>query len=412
MTRYSRVRHRILQTPVVRFQNSETGRRVTVVATVHVGPAAYYERLGTIISEMESAGAVVCNESAGPTTKQEWAAASDEERAAWDGERRGRPVFNQAAGRYLGWADQSAAPPRPPSWRNADLPTLEYLRRAGPQNLLWEQQGATEAFTGLTQDQQEAFAGAGYAVFFRLAPFVSFGLLRRLARRLGGDAARSIDNARVEERNRHVLASLPPDSDAVLPWGGGHLAGLAAGLQEAGYRRRGTTWVTVGQLPAFWPSLKAWWAGARAFYAAPRSGRGNAPPSSPPDSPARTGPSGRAGRVKHLLVITDTPQGLALPQAEQDAWIKEIMAWYENMGATGKLSGGKPPPPGRSKATTFRTSGAAPGAKAAVTGFALLETDTLEEAIEIAKTWPGADRGWVGLQLRAPLTDIGRLSDL
>jgi hypothetical protein len=403
VTRYSRVRRRILQTPVVRFQNPQTGRSVTIVATVHVGPAAYYERLHTIINEMESAGAVVCNESAGPTTKQEWAAASDEERAAWDGERRGRPVFNKAAGRYLGWADQPAAPPRPPSWRNADLPTLEYLRRAGPQNLLWEQQGAAEAFTGLTRDQQEAFAGAGYAVFFRLTQFVPLGLLRRSLRRLGGNAARSIDDARVEERNRHVLASLPPDSDAVLPWGGAHLAGLAAGLREAGYRRRDTTWVTVGQLPAFWPSLKAWWAGARAFYAAPRSGGGNAPPSSPPDSPARAGPSGRADRVKHFLVITDTPQGLALPQAEQDAWMKEIVAWYEKMGATGKLTQGKPPLPGPSKATTFRASGLAPGARSAVTSFALLETDTVEEATEIAKTWPGADRGWVGVTLR-PVT--------
>jgi hypothetical protein len=411
VTRYSRVRHRILQTPVVRFRNPETGRSVTVVATVHVGPAAYYERLRTIINELESAGAVVCNESAGPTTKQEWAAASDEERAAWDGERRQRPVFNQAARRYLGWVDQPAARARPPSWRNADMPTLEYLRRAGPQNLLWEQHGATEAFTGLTQDQQEAFAGAGYAVFFRLAPFVPLGLLRRVLTRLLGDAARSLDNARVEERNRHVLASLPPGSDAVLPWGGAHLAGLAAGLRKAGYRRRDTTWVTVGQLPAFWPSLKAWWAGTRAFSAAPRSGGDNAPPSSPSDSPARGGPSGPADRVKHLLVITDTPRGLALPPAEQDAWMKEIMAWYEKMGAAGQLSAGKPPLPGPSKATTFRASEATGGAPEAVSSFATLETDTVEEAIEIAKSWPGANRGWVGLQLRR-LIAVERLPDL
>jgi hypothetical protein len=274
----------MLQTPVVRFQNPKTGRSVTIVATVHVGPAAYYERLRTIINEMESAGADVCNESAGPTTKQEWVAASDEERAAWDGERRGRPVFNKAAGRYLGWVDQSAALGRPPSWRNADMATLEYLRRAGPQNLLREQHGVTDAFIGLTEDQQGAFAGAGYAVFFRLAPFVPLGLLRRVLTRLLGDAARRLDNARVEERNRHVLASLPPDSDAVLPWGGAHLHGLAAGLRKAGYRRQDTTWVTVGRLPAFWPSLKAWWAGARAFYAAPPGARAdNAPPSSGPD---------------------------------------------------------------------------------------------------------------------------------
>jgi hypothetical protein len=410
VTRYSRVRHRILQTPVVRFQNPKTGRSVTIVATVHVGPAAYYEQLRTIINEMESAGAVVCNESAGPTTKQEWAAADDEERAAWNGERRGRSVFNQAAGRYLGFVDQSALA-RPPSWRNADMATLEYLRRAGPQNLLGEQHGATEAFIGLTQDQQQAYAGAGYAVFFRLAPFVPLGLLRRLLTRLLGHAARSIDNARVEERNRHVLASLPADSDAVLPWGGAHLRGLAAGLRKGGYRREDTTWVTVGKLPAFWPSLKAWWPAARALHSAPRAQGDNALPSSRPDSPARAGPSGRADRVKHLLVITDTPKGLALPQAEQDAWMKEIVAWYEKTGATGKLSSGRPPLPGPSKATAFRASEATGGAPEAVSSFATLETDTVEEAIEIAKTWPGGDRGWVGLQLRR-LIAVERLSDL
>jgi hypothetical protein len=113
--------------------------------------------------------------------------------------------------------------------------------------------------------------------------------------------------------------------------------------------------------------------------------------------------------VNHLLVITDTPQGLALLQAEQDAWMKEITAWYERMGATGKLVYGQPPLPGPSKATTFQASGVAPGAKTPVTSFALLETDTVEEATEIAKTWPGADRGWAGVKLQ-PIT-VRRHSD-
>jgi hypothetical protein len=202
----------MLQSPVVRFRNPKTGRSVTIVATMHIGTAAYYDQLRAMINEMESAGAIVCFESPRPTTKQEWAAASDEERAAWDGERLGRREFNKAAGRYLGWVNQSAA--------------------------------------------------------------------------LGNDAARRIDDARVEERNRHALASLPPGSDAVLPWGGAHLRGLAAGLRKAGYRRRATTWVTVGKLPAFWPCVEAMWAGGRALYAAPRARGDNPPPSSRPDSPA------------------------------------------------------------------------------------------------------------------------------
>jgi hypothetical protein len=276
----------MLQSPVVRFRNPKTGRSVTIVATMHIGTAAYYDQLRVMINEMESAGAIVCFESPRPTTKQEWAAASDEERAAWDGERLGRREFNKAAGRYLGWVNQSAALGRPPSWRNADMARLEYVRRAGPQNLLIQQHGMAEGFMGLTQDQREAFAGGGYAVGVRLAQFVPLDLLRRLLARLMGDAARRIDDARVEERNRHALASLPPGSDAVLPWGGAHLRGLAAGLRKAGYRRRATTWVTVGKLPAFWPCVEAMWAGGRALYAAPRARGDNPPPSSRPDSPA------------------------------------------------------------------------------------------------------------------------------
>jgi hypothetical protein len=30
----------------------------------------------------------------------------------------------------------------------------------------------------------------------------------------------------------------------------------------------------------------------------------------------------------------------------------------------------------------------------------VLETDTIEEAVEIAKTWPGVDRGWQTIEVR------------
>jgi hypothetical protein len=267
VTGYLRVRHQMLHSPVVRFEHPKSGRRVTVVATVHVGPVAYYEKLRATIGELESAGAVVCYESAGPATRQEWAAASDEERAAWYGEGRGGRELLNAAGRYFGWVDQWATLGNSPSWRNADVTSLEFVRRAGPQNLLSMQCG-DEYFTGLTQDQQEALAGGVYAVTTRLAQFAWFRLLERLLARLVGDAARRVQDAVIEDRNSHVLACLPADSDAVLPWGAGHLPGLAAGLRKAGYRRRDTTWVTVGRLPAIWPSVKAMRTGMKAFWAA------------------------------------------------------------------------------------------------------------------------------------------------
>jgi hypothetical protein len=281
VTGRTRVRHRTLQTPVVRFEHPKSGRKVTVIATVHIGSAVYYDQLRTMIKDMESAGAVVCYEGPGPAPKQEWASASDEERAALDGERRMLPEFSKAAGRYFGWVDQWTALGGSPSWRYEQGSSLAYVRRAGTRELLSRQRGFGAPFMGLTQDQQDAFMGGLYAVDARLEQFGWFALLRHLLARLVGGAART-DDVVADERTRHVLASLPADSDAVLPWGTDHLPGLAAGLRKAGYRRRETTWVTVGRLPAIWPSVKALWAGIKALWRAPVAGDDTTPiPPSP-----------------------------------------------------------------------------------------------------------------------------------
>lgn len=179
-----------------------------------------------------------------------------------DGERRAHREFSRAAGRYFGWAEQWTTLGNPASWRNADLASLEFVRRAGPQNLLGRQRAA-EGFTGLTQLQQEALVGGVYAVGVRLAQFDWFRLFVRLVARLVGDPTRRIDDVVFEDRNSHLLASPPVDSDAA-----GHLPGLAAALCKAGYRRRDTRWVTVGRLPAIWPSVKALWAGMNMLWAA------------------------------------------------------------------------------------------------------------------------------------------------
>jgi hypothetical protein len=287
-----RVRHGILQTPVVRFEHPKSGRRVTVIATVQIAPPAYYEQLRTMIGEMESAGAAVCYEGPGPVTKQERAVASDEERAAWDGEQRTRSEYLKAAGRYLGWVTQDAATlGRSTPSHDVDMPAMEYVRRAGPNNLLSRQQYIAESTTGLTQDQQEALLGGLRALGPRLQQFAWFHHLTLLVARWVGGAA-GAEYALAEERNRRVLASLPADSDAVLPWGADHLPGLAAGLRKAGYRWRDTTWVTVGRLPAIWPSVKATWSGMRAARWTPSTPHDDAPPPPRPDGTASPGGSG------------------------------------------------------------------------------------------------------------------------
>ena len=38
--------------------------------------------------------------------------------------------------------------------------------------------------------------------------------------------------------------------------------------------------------------------------------------------------------------------------------------------------------------------------KEALGGYSVLDTDTIEEAVEIARTWPGVDRGWMTVEVR------------
>jgi hypothetical protein len=108
--------------------------------------------------------------------------------------------------------------------------------------------------------------------------------------------------------------------------------------------------------------------------------------------------------MKYVMLIVDTQAGQGVAGAERDAWYSEVMAWYEKQGASGKLADGgeqlQPP----STAKTVRASGVTDGpfieAKEVLGGYSLLETDTIEEAAEIAKTWPGVDKGWITIELR------------
>jgi hypothetical protein len=108
--------------------------------------------------------------------------------------------------------------------------------------------------------------------------------------------------------------------------------------------------------------------------------------------------------MKYVMLIMDTEAGLRLDAAERAAWMSEIMAWYEKAAATGTLvdSGHE-----LQKAETARTiragevfDGPFMEAKEILGGYSVLETDTIDEAVEFARTWPGLDRGHVTIELR------------
>ena len=108
--------------------------------------------------------------------------------------------------------------------------------------------------------------------------------------------------------------------------------------------------------------------------------------------------------MKYLLLGLITESGQQLPGPDLEAWMQEIGAWYEKWGSAGKLAD-----PGHQldvieNVKTIKAGRVFDGpfmeSKEVLGGYSVLETDTIEEAVEIAKTWPGVDRGWMTVEVR------------
>ena len=109
--------------------------------------------------------------------------------------------------------------------------------------------------------------------------------------------------------------------------------------------------------------------------------------------------------VKYVILLMNTDAARNMSEAEGQQWYAEIGAWYEKGGGgSGKLveTGYQLAPAASGK--TVRASGVTDGpfmeTKEALGGYSVLDTDTLEEATEIAATWPGVDRGWMTVEVR------------
>jgi hypothetical protein len=112
--------------------------------------------------------------------------------------------------------------------------------------------------------------------------------------------------------------------------------------------------------------------------------------------------------VKYVILIMFTEAGRNVTEAENQAWYNDITAWYEKGGGgSGKLADGGHQLAPAAAAKTVRASGVTDGpfmeTKEALGGFSVLETDTIDEAVEIAKTWPGVERGWMTIEVRPVL---------
>jgi hypothetical protein len=114
-------------------------------------------------------------------------------------------------------------------------------------------------------------------------------------------------------------------------------------------------------------------------------------------------------RVKYVLLILDTPNEPTADSPEYGSWYAEVGAWYEKWGATGRLDGGHQLQ-GAASAKTIRSSSVTDGpfmeTKEVLGGYSVIEADTIDEAVEIAKTWPGVDKGWITMEVR-PVIEMG-----
>ena len=108
--------------------------------------------------------------------------------------------------------------------------------------------------------------------------------------------------------------------------------------------------------------------------------------------------------MKYLLLGAITEKGQQLQAPDLETWMAEIGAWYEKHAGSGKLAD-----PGHQldmpyKAKTVRASGVTDGpyieAKEVLGGYSLLEADGIDEAVDLAKSWPGVDSGLIVMEVR------------
>jgi hypothetical protein len=108
--------------------------------------------------------------------------------------------------------------------------------------------------------------------------------------------------------------------------------------------------------------------------------------------------------MKYTILIMSTPEANSLSGPDLQAWESEIMAWYEEQGKIGKLADFGHQLQPADTARTVRASGVTDGpfaeTKEVVGGYSVIEAATIGEAVNVAKTWPGVDRGWVTIEVR------------
>jgi hypothetical protein len=114
-------------------------------------------------------------------------------------------------------------------------------------------------------------------------------------------------------------------------------------------------------------------------------------------------------KMKYVMLILNTEAVAQLTADEQQAWYSEIFAWYEKYGASGALADSGQQLQGPETARTIRSGSVTDGpfieSKEVLGGYSVLEAATYDDAVDVARTWPGVDRGLITIELR-PIVEM------
>ena len=107
-----------------------------------------------------------------------------------------------------------------------------------------------------------------------------------------------------------------------------------------------------------------------------------------------------------IVVMSGRPESGTIDYHE---WCAEITAWYHKWGTLGMVAGGhelQGPESARTLRAAQVTDGPFIEGQAFISGYTIFETTSITSAVEVAKTWPGVDRGWISIEIR-PLAEPG-----
>jgi hypothetical protein len=230
-----RLRRRHVETVVRVFEVPDTGRRLTLVGTMHLGDAGYYDALSALLADLEAAGTAVHYERIRRADEADLTA--EERRRIESVEASGYPVGFDAFVEALGLELQGERLALPAGARNVDVTDVELLRALG-----WDRYRRLVEPPHVTIDERSASV-ARPAFRFLLKHGRTLDRLRSLSAR-----HRKENRFMIGERNRVALAEALRESshhDVALVWGTAHLPGLARALRRHGYRLRAERWLRV-----------------------------------------------------------------------------------------------------------------------------------------------------------------------